>query len=233
MEEIIRVVIVAVLPLLMAITFHEVAHGFVANRMGDPTARDQGRLSLNPLKHLDPLGTVILPLLLIISRSPFIFGYAKPVPVNPMYLKDPRRDMMYVAAAGPGSNFLLALLSGLLFRVITIFSPASVMAVMRESIYASPQGTMEMFLVPLALMLQFSTRINILLGLFNLIPIPPLDGGRILTGILPHDLADSFARVERYGMLILLALLFFDPFGIMSRFIGTGIHILSSLFLGM
>ncbi len=141
--------------------------------------------------------------------------------------------MMYVAAAGPGSNFLLALVSGLFFRVIAFLSPGTVMAVLRESIYATPQGSVEMFLVPLALMLQFSTRINILLGLFNLIPIPPLDGGRIVTGILPHGLADSFARVERYGMLILLALIFFDPFGIMSRFIGTGIHILSSLLLGI
>lgn len=139
---------------------------------------------------------------------------------------------MYVAASGPGSNIALALLSGIGFRLINFISPESVATVTREGIYAVPRGGGQIFLVPLVIMLLISTQFNILLALFNLIPIPPLDGGRIVTGILPEDMANSFARIERYGMFILIGLLFLNPFGIITRFLGTGIHILSSLFLG-
>jgi Zn-dependent protease len=232
LEEIIRRIAIYAIPLLVAITFHEVAHGYVADKLGDSTARLHGRLNLNPLKHVDLFGTVLLPLLLILSKSPVLFGYAKPVPVNILNLRDPRRGMVYVSAAGPGTNIILALLSGLTFRLIKFLSPETVITVIREGIYASPKGGWQIVLVPLVIMLVVSTQFNILLALFNLIPIPPLDGGRILTGMLPDDIAESFARIERYGMLILIALLFLNPFGIMTRFLGSGIHILSSLFLG-
>ncbi len=232
MEEIIRKVAIYAIPLLVAITFHEVAHGFVADKLGDPTAKLHGRLNLNPLKHIDLFGTILVPLFLILSKSPVLFGYAKPVPVNMLNLRDPRRGMVYVSAAGPGTNIALALLSGIGFRLIKFLSPGSVATVMREGLHAAPSGGWQILLVPLVMMLIVSTQFNILLALFNLIPIPPLDGGRIVTGMLPDDMADSFARIERYGMFILIGLLFLNPFGIISRFLGSGIHILSSLFLG-
>lgn len=232
MEEIIRRIAVYAIPLLFAISFHEVAHGYVADKLGDPTARQHGRLNLNPLKHVDLFGTILLPLLLILSKSPILFGYAKPVPVNMMNLRDPRRGMVYVSAAGPGTNLLLAFFSGIAFRLINLISPESVATVIREGIYAVPRSSGQVFIVPLIMMLLVSTQFNVLLALFNLIPIPPLDGGRILTGILPEEMGSSFARIERYGMFILIAVLFLNPFGIMTKFLGTGIHILSALFLG-
>lgn len=174
-----------VLPVIFAVTFHEAAHGFVAYRFGDDTAARAGRMTLNPLKHVDPFGTVLLPALLYLG-SGFLFGYAKPVPVNFARLNHPRRDMVWVALAGPGMNVLLAILSSLLFYGID-WVPAS----------ASRWFTAN---------LVHSLQLNAILCVFNLLPFPPLDGGRVAVGILPRFLARPLARVEPYGMLILLLL---------------------------
>jgi len=176
------------LPVLFAIVLHEVAHGWVADRLGDPTARLAGRLSLNPLKHIDPIGTLVLPLALVVFSSPVVFGYAKPVPVNFSFLHRPKQDMIWVALAGPAMNLLLALLSVLILAV-AVHLPA-------------------WFAQPLAEMAQASIMINIVLMLFNLLPLPPLDGGRVLTGLLPMHLARHMATIEPYGFFVLLALLF-------------------------
>ena len=180
-----------IIPLVVAITFHEAAHGFVAHLLGDNTAWKLGRVSFNPLKHIDPFGTILLPALLLLMRSPFLFGYAKPVPVNFRALRNPRRDMIWVAAAGPGMNLLLALLAALAFYLID-YAPAAAAIWLAEN-------------------LQNALVINVVLTIFNLIPLPPLDGGRIAVGVLPNALAIPLSRVEPYGMLLLIALLLFLP----------------------
>jgi len=179
-------------PVILAITFHEAAHGWVAERLGDPTARLLGRVTFNPIKHIDPFGTLILPGILLLLQAPVLFGYAKPVPVNFSRLRHPKRDMIWVALAGPGTNIALAFASGLALRAV--YPPTSeVTDWLSQNLINSMQ-------------------INILLAIFNLLPIPPLDGGRVLTGILPHRYAWRFAQVERYGFVILLALLFVVPY---------------------
>ncbi len=183
------------LPVLLAIVLHEVAHGWVADQLGDDTARWMGRLTLNPVKHIDPLGTIIMPLALLIMGSPFLFGYAKPVPVNFRKLNNPKRDMVWVALAGPFMNLILALLSVLLLWISTIM-PSSMMWVSQ----------------PLAMMCQASIIINIVLCIFNLIPIPPLDGGRIAVGLLPGPIAYQLSRIEPYGFFIIIALLLLGVF---------------------
>lgn len=196
-SNVLRQLALSALPVLIAITFHEVSHGFIANKLGDPTARMLGRLTLNPIAHIDLFGTVILPLMLIITTNgQFVFGYAKPVPINPMNFKNPRRDMAISAAAGPVTNILLATASVLILRFI-IF-PASMLF---------HQGIAEKILMPADLMLRSSIIINIVLASFNLIPIPPLDGGRVLTGLLPHKQAVSFSRIEPFGFIIVLILI--------------------------
>jgi Zn-dependent protease len=180
-----------VIPVVIAITFHEAAHGWVADRLGDDTARRRGRVTLNPLRHIDRFGTILLPALLILVKSPFVFGYAKPVPVNFARLNHPKRDMVWVALAGPGANILLALASGLLLHLVTIF----------------PEGIENW----LGANLEIAILINVVLAVFNMLPLPPLDGGRVMVGLLPVHLAVRYARIERYGFMILIGVIFFLP----------------------
>ncbi|MDO9372573.1 MAG: site-2 protease family protein [Gammaproteobacteria bacterium] len=178
------------LPVLFAITVHEVAHGWVARKLGDPTAMMLGRLTLNPLKHIDPFGTVLLPLFMVILKFPFIFGWAKPVPVTWENLKHPKRDMALVAVAGPVSNLLMALLWAGVMK-IGVMSSASLGGVAQFMIYVGGAGIF----------------INVILMVLNLMPIPPLDGGRVLSGLLPGPWSWQLNRIEPYGMIILILLL--------------------------
>ncbi|HEY0635991.1 MAG TPA: site-2 protease family protein [Gammaproteobacteria bacterium] len=187
-----QTIVVWAIPVLFAITVHEVSHGFVASRLGDPTARMLGRLTLNPIKHVDPLGTVVLPLLMMLmTRGAFVFGWAKPVPVTPQNLRNPKRDMALVAAAGPISNLLMALLWAILMRVAIASSPEP--------------GSGVMFLFYMS---DAGIQINIFLAVLNMIPLPPLDGGRVAVGLLPGPLSWQLSRIEPYGFFILIALLY-------------------------
>ena len=179
------------IPAIIAITFHEAAHGYVAHLLGDDTAWRQGRVSFNPLVHIDPFGTVLLPVMLLMLRSPFLFGYAKPVPVNFRAFHHPRLGTILVAAAGPGMNLLLATIAALAFHIVG---------------YVPVPGAQW-----LAANLKNALLLNVILAIFNLLPIPPLDGGRILVGILPGALARIVSRAEPYGMLILIGLIFVLP----------------------
>jgi Zn-dependent protease len=180
-----------VIPVIIAITFHEAAHGFVAYLLGDQTAWRLGRVSFNPVRHIDPFGTILLPGLLLLMRSPFLFGYAKPVPVNFRALRHPRRDAVLVAAAGPGINIALAFLAAAGFHVVGYLPGASAQWVAEN--------------------LKNALVINVVLAVFNLFPLPPLDGGRIAVGVLPAVLARPLSRLEPYGMLILIGLLILLP----------------------
>jgi len=191
MESVIQTITVYAIPVLFAITVHEAAHGYVARLFGDDTAHLAGRITLNPLKHVDPVGTLAVPLVMAVM-SPFVFGWAKPVPVDFSRLHKPKRDMIWVAAAGPGSNLLMAILW-------LLFAKAMVLLGMRE----------QFFLMVAAAGIQ----VNLMLMALNLLPIPPLDGGRILVGVLPRPLAWQVARIEPYGFLILLVLLFTNTLG--------------------
>jgi Zn-dependent protease len=180
-----------VLPLLFAITFHEAAHGFAAHRLGDDTAYQLGRVSFNPLRHIDPFGTIILPGMLLLSHSPFLFGYAKPVPVNFKNLRNPRLDMVWVALAGPATNIILALLAALAFHGLPLVPADSAQWIADN--------------------LKNALVINVVLAVFNMMPIPPLDGGRVAVGLLPRFLADPLSRLEPFGMLILIGFLILLP----------------------
>jgi len=228
---VIQEITIIALPILIAVSFHEAAHGLVANKLGDHTARILGRLTLNPLRHIDLFGTIIIPLILVLSQAGIIFGYAKPVPVNPFNFKNPKRDMIWVASAGPLTNFGLALISGILFRMILILRPDLVHITQLGGILFSQGGISAYFLIPLLLMLKFSVQINIILGVFNLIPIPPLDGGRILVGILPDPQAQMLGRIEPFGFFILLFLIILDPLGLVSHFVFGIMEVLYRIFI--
>lgn len=187
------------IPLVIAIVFHEVAHGYVARIFGDHTAERLGRLTLNPLRHVDPIGTVVLPMVLAIAHVP-IFGWAKPVPVDARKMRNPRRDMMLVALAGPATNFVLA--------TLTAFVLAGLLLVLHGVPAPVPPFTLARFAVDnLGNFLQ----INVFLGIFNLIPLPPFDGGHVVQGLLPRAAAIHYAKLARYGFPLLLVLLFVLP----------------------
>ena len=190
MENLIQTLAIYALPVIFAITLHEAAHGYAARHFGDPTAWRLGRITLNPLKHIDPIGTVLIPALLYFSKAGFLFGWAKPVPVDFNRLRHPKRDMLWVAAAGPGANLVMAFGWAVLLKLAVVM----------------PGGA---YSLPLAEMARAGIEVNAVLMLLNLLPIPPLDGGRIAVSLLPAPLAWRFAQVERYGFIILLALLFF------------------------
>ena len=191
MDTNIAQIFIAFIVLLFSLTIHEMAHAWTADRLGDPTARLLGRVSLNPLVHADPIGTVLFPLIAMITGAPLI-GWAKPVPVNIRHLKHPRRDYVLVAAAGPGSNLVLAVLAAVVLSILPI----------------SPQTLDEPNVsVPIAAILSQAMRLNVLLAVFNMIPIPPLDGGNVLAGLLPYRAALAFNRIRPYGFLLLYALI--------------------------
>jgi len=196
-------------PLLLALTLHEYAHGFVAYQLGDPTAKNAGRLTLNPLSHLDPIGTLAFFFIKI--------GWAKPVPVNPVYFRNPRRDMLWVALAGPMTNLVLAVFSAILLRII-IFAAT----------YLPASQLLQSVLIPFSWMLVASVWINLVLCIFNFLPIPPLDGSRILTGLLPENMARTYASFERYGFIIILVLAFT---GVLSMVIFPVIKFANTLLL--
>jgi Zn-dependent protease len=222
LEESIRQIAIWALPLLAAVVFHEVAHGWVANRLGDPTAAQLGRLTLNPIAHIDLFGSILVPLMLIIANSPFVFGYAKPVPVNYLNLRNPKRDMMWVALAGPATNLILAALFTVLWKSLAPF--------LDDGATRTEMGSGQFVVAMLTLMAQAGIVINIALAVFNALPFPPLDGGRVMIGLLPHPLSSVLARVEPFGFVILIVLLMTRT---LDSIIGPPMGFLLKLYLGL
>lgn len=213
-------ILLYVVPLLFGVILHEVSHGWVAEKLGDPTARLMGRITLNPISHIDPIGTVVLPAILLITHTPFLFGWAKPVPVNFANLRGGRSSAALVAAAGPISNLLVATVSALV--------AAAIIEGFQRG-WLAPSGWEVMAAEPIYRMARISIRFNLVLMLFNLLPIPPLDGGRILVGLAPYSFAAKVDRLEPYGMLIVLLLM---VSGMWSWIIGPVYGLLIRLFLG-
>ena len=197
---IIQKIAIYALPVIFAITVHEASHGYVARYFGDMTAHYQGRITLNPLKHIDPIGTILVPALTLLAGG-ILFGWAKPVPVDFSRLRDPKRDMMWVSAAGPASNFVMAIFWARAYKFSGLLP--------------------DNLILPLRLMAQAGIMINVVLMVLNLLPLPPLDGGRIAVSLLPNHLAARYARIEPYGFIILLVLLFT---GMLSQIIGPFIY---------
>ena len=190
LESLIQTLAISALPVIFAITLHEAAHGYAARHFGDPTAWQLGRISLNPLRHIDPIGTIVIPIaILLFSGGSFLFGYAKPVPVDFGRLRNPKQDMFWVAAAGPGANLFMALCWAFLLKMAWLMPSSE-------------------FTLPLSEMSKIGIMVNCVLMVLNLMPLPPLDGGRIAVSLLPHNLAWKFAQLERWGFPILLLLLF-------------------------
>ena len=211
--QFIKTLAIWAIPVLFAITVHEVAHGWVAWKRGDPTAMLMGRLTLNPIKHIDPFGTILLPGILLLLHSPFLFGYAKPVPVNFDGLKDPKRDMVLVAIAGPAANLLMAF-----FWTLVLWLGGHL------------PGALAYLDEPMQLMGKAGIMINVILIIFNLIPIPPLDGGRVAVGLLPPSASIALSRIEPYGFIILIVLLFT---GVLWSVLGPLFLMMSNFFLTM
>ena len=203
----IGLILIKIVALLMALTFHEFAHGWIARKLGDRTAESQGRLTLNPKDHIDPFGTILVPVMLIFMKSPVVFGWAKPVPINPLNFRNPRKGMMWSALGGPLINLLLAGIFAIVFK---------------GSIF------LEISIRPFLIFLIVAIQLNVFLAIFNLIPIPPLDGGRVLVGLLPKKQAYALSKIEPYGFIIVLALLYFNildrflyyPIVVILRFLG-------------
>jgi len=209
-DELIRTISLAAIPILFAITFHEAAHGYVARHFGDMTAYQEGRISLNPLRHIDPVGTVLLPMITLWLGG-ILFGWAKPVPVNFGRLRNPKKDMLWVAAAGPASNLAMALAWGLVYKIGLMYP---------ESYYAKPMVGMAIW----------GLRINVILMVLNLLPLPPLDGGRVAVSLLPHRQAIQLARIEPYGMFILIFMAMTPILGwLLTPLIGLVFAMISSL----
>lgn len=216
MDNILRQIAVSLVPILIAVTFHEVAHGFVAYLQGDGTAKSMGRLTLNPIAHIDPFGTVLMPLaLLVLTRGQFVFGYAKPVPINPYNFRNPRKGLALSALAGPATNFILAVICGVLLTWVLVPLAGSV----------NPALVFRV-LSPIGAMLRQGIWVNLILAAFNLIPIPPLDGGRVLAGLLPSRQAYTFEKLERYGFIIVIVLI---ATGLASYFITPVMGILVAI----
>lgn len=209
-DSIVRTITVYAIPVLFAISLHEAAHGYVARYFGDPTAADLGRLSINPMRHIDPFGTILLPLVLSLLSLPAL-GFAKPVPVDYNRLRNPKKQMALVAAAGPGANFVMGLGWMVLWVLLTFVFHAD----------------QEDFFI---LMAKAGIGVNSAMLVFNLIPLPPLDGGRIVTGILPMPLARKYAQIERYGVYVFIGLILMMQFGLLTGFLISGMHLVQGLF---
>lgn len=213
LEHTVHLIALYAIPAIFAITLHEAAHGYAARHFGDLTAYQAGRITLNPIRHIDPMGTIVIPVLILIaSEGKYAFGWAKPVPVNFDRLRNPKRDMLWVAAAGPGANLLMAILWAVVIKAIQGVPPNH-------------------FTEPIALMARGGIIVNAVLLVLNLLPLPPLDGGRIAVSLLPRKLAYQFARVEPFGLIIVLVLMLLGVLGkVMWPFIAGFIGLLASLF---
>ncbi len=208
--------IISLFVVFFAITIHEASHGWAALKMGDPTAHQMGRITLNPIRHIDPIGTILFPLMLIIMGLP-PFGWAKPVPVNPLNLKDPRRDNLIISLAGPASNISVAVVAFILIKILMNLNP---------SLFYARGGGISSMLSPLITLVYYTILINVILAFFNLIPIPPLDGSGIVMGLISEEAAEKYDQIRPYGFLILILLIMT---GVINRMLGVILRIMNSL----